>query len=234
MLKVENLKVRFGQIEALKGISFEVNQGEIVALIGSNGAGKTTTLRTISGLETPAEGTIVFEGVNLRNLPQHKIVELGIAHVPEGRRIFANMTIYENLLLGANIRKDKDKIKSDMEYVYSLFPRLYERKKQLAGTLSGGEQQMLAVGRALMTGGKILLLDEPSMGLAPIIVDEIFRIITEINKQGMTILLIEQNAFMSLQIATRAYVLETGKITLSGTGQELLHMDAVKQAYLGI
>ena len=234
MLKVENLKVRFGQIEALKGISFEVNQGEIVALIGSNGAGKTTTLRTISGLETPTEGTILFEGVNLRNLPQHKIVELGIAHVPEGRRIFANMTIYENLLLGANIRKGKDKIKSDIEYVYSLFPRLYERKKQLAGTLSGGEQQMLAVGRALMTGGKILLLDEPSMGLAPIIVDEIFRIITEINKQGMTVLLIEQNAFMSLQIATRAYVLETGNITLSGTGQELLHMDAVKQAYLGI
>ena len=234
MLKVENLKVRFGQIEALKGISFEVNQGEIVALIGSNGAGKTTTLRTISGLETPTEGTILFEGVNLRNLPQHKIVELGIAHVPEGRRIFANMTIYENLLLGANIRKGKDKIKSDIEYVYSLFPRLYERKKQLAGTLSGGEQQMLAVGRALMTGGKILLLDEPSMGLAPIIVDEIFRIITEINKQGMTVLLIEQNAFMSLQIATRAYVLEAGNITLFGTGQELLHMDAVKQAYLGI
>lgn len=234
MLKVENLKVRFGQIEALKGISFEVNQGEIVALIGSNGAGKTTTLRTISGLEKPAEGTILFEGTDLTRLPQHKIVELGVAHVPEGRRVFANMTIYENLLLGANIRKDKTKIKSDIEYVYSLFLRLFERKNQMAGTLSGGEQQMLAVGRALMTGGKILLLDEPSMGLAPIIVEEIFNIITEINKQGMTVLLIEQNAFMSLQIATRAYVLETGNITLSGTGQELLHMEAVKQAYLGI
>lgn len=234
MLKVENLKVSFGKIEALKGISFEVKQGEIVALIGSNGAGKTTTLRTISGLERPKEGSIDFLGTDLLKLSQHEIVRQGIAHVPEGRRVFGGMSVYENLLLGANIRKDKSSIQKDLDYVYSLFPRLFERKNQKAGTLSGGEQQMLAVGRALMTGGKIMLLDEPSMGLAPMVVEDIFQIITEINRQGMTILLIEQNAFMSLQIATRAYVLETGEITLTGTGKELLHMDAVKQAYLGI
>ena len=234
MLKVENLKVSFGKIEALKGISFEVNKGEIVALIGSNGAGKTTTLRTISGLERPQEGKIDFLGTDLLKLSQHEIVQQGIAHVPEGRRVFGDMSVYENLLLGANIRRDRAAIQKDLDYVYSLFPRLSERKNQKAGTLSGGEQQMLAVGRALMTGGKIMLLDEPSMGLAPMVVEDIFRIITEINRQGMTILLIEQNAFMSLQIATRAYVLETGQITLSGTGEELLHMDAVRQAYLGI
>ena len=234
MLKVENLKVSFGKIEALKGISFEVNKGEIVALIGSNGAGKTTTLRTISGLERPKEGKIDFLGTDLLKLSQHEIVQQGIAHVPEGRRVFGDMSVYENLLLGANIRRDRAAIQKDLDYVYSLFPRLSERKNQKAGTLSGGEQQMLAVGRALMTGGKIMLLDEPSMGLAPMVVEDIFRIITEINRQGMTILLIEQNAFMSLQIATRAYVLETGQITLSGTGEELLHMDAVRQAYLGI
>jgi len=234
MLKINNLHVSYGNIEALKGISMEVNQGEIVALIGSNGAGKTTTLRAISGLERPKSGSISLLDKELTKLPQHKIVEMGIAHVPEGRRVFANLSVLKNLMLGATLRNDKDGIMADLEHVYELFPRLKERRSQLAGTLSGGEQQMLAVGRALMTKGKILLLDEPSMGLAPIVVETIFDIIRKINAQGMTVLLIEQNAFMALSIANRAYVLETGSITLAGTGNELLHRDEVKQAYLGV
>lgn len=234
MLKINDLHVSYGHIEALKGISMEVNQGEIVALIGSNGAGKTTTLRAISGLERPKSGSITLLDKELTELPQHKIVEMGIAHVPEGRRVFANLSVLKNLMLGATLRKDKDGIPADLEHVYELFPRLKERRSQLAGTLSGGEQQMLAVGRALMTKGKILLLDEPSMGLAPIVVEIIFDIVRKINAQGMTVLLIEQNAYMALNIAHRAYVLETGSITLTGTGNELLHQEKVKQAYLGL
>ena len=234
MLKIEDLHVSYGKIEALKGISMEVNQGEIVALIGSNGAGKTTTLRTISGLEKPSGGKITFLDQDLSQLEKHKIVELGIAHVPEGRRVFPNLSVEDNLELGASLRKDKAEKSRNMERVYNYFPRLKERKSQMAGTLSGGEQQMLAVGRALMTNGKIMLLDEPSMGLAPLVVEDIFRIIQQINSEGMTILLIEQNAFMSLNIADRAYVLETGLITLHGTGKELLGMDKVRQSYLGI
>lgn len=234
MLQIDDLHVSYGKIEALKGISLEVNQGEIVALIGSNGAGKTTTLRTISGLEKASGGKITFLDQDLSKLEKHQIVELGIAHVPEGRRVFFDLSVEDNLELGASLRKDKAEIDRNMDRVYTYFPRLRERRKQMAGTLSGGEQQMLAVSRALMTNGKIMLLDEPSMGLAPMIVEDIFRIIQQINSEGMTILLIEQNAFMSLNIADRAYVLETGLITLEGTGKELLGMDKVKQAYLGI
>lgn len=234
MLKIDDLHVSYGKIEALKGISLEVNQGEIVALIGSNGAGKTTTLRTISGLEKASGGKITFLDQDLSKLEKHQIVEAGIAHVPEGRRVFFDLSVEDNLELGACLRKDKAEIARNLERVYNYFPRLLERRKQMAGTLSGGEQQMLAVGRALMTNGKIMLLDEPSMGLAPLVVEDIFRIIQQINSEGMTILLIEQNAFMSLNIADRAYVLETGLITLEGTGKELLGMDKVKQAYLGI
>lgn len=234
MLKINDLVVAYGKIEAVKGISLEVNRGEIVALIGSNGAGKTTTLRAISGLTQPKSGEILLEGESLAKLPAHKIVEKGIAHVPEGRKIFPKMTIRENLLMGATIRKGDKKIAQDIEKVYDLFPRLKERKGQLAGTLSGGEQQMLAVGRALMTNAKIILLDEPSMGLAPLIVESIFEIIQSINQQGITVLLIEQNAFMALNVANRAYVLETGKIVASGNSRDILAMDTVKQAYLGI
>ena len=233
MLKVENLVVRYGMIEAIKGISFEVNDGEIVTLIGANGAGKTTTMHTISGLLKPTEGSILLDGVDITKIPAHKIVMMGLAQIPERRRVFASQTVEENLDLGAFTRKDKEGIAQDLERVYTLFPRLKERKKQLAGTLSGGEQQMLAMGRALMARPKILLLDEPSMGLSPLLVKEIFRIIAEINKQGTTILLVEQNAKMALAIADRAYVLETGKITLEGSGHELAASEQVQKVYLG-
>ncbi|HWR62125.1 MAG TPA: ABC transporter ATP-binding protein [Clostridia bacterium] len=233
ILQVKDLHVSYGAIKAVKGISFEVEEGEIVTLIGANGAGKSTTLRTISGLETAAGGSINFMGTELTKLPPHDIVKLGIAHVPEGRRVFANLSVLENLKLGANLRKDQEGIKNDIKRVFGLFPRLEERKNQSAGTLSGGEQQMLAVGRALMTRGKLMLLDEPSMGLAPLVVEEIFRIIKEINNEGTTILLIEQNAYMALGIANRAYVLETGNIVLQGPASELAKNEDVKKAYLG-
>jgi len=233
MLEVKDLHVSYGAIKAVKGISFNVEEGEIVTLIGANGAGKSTTLRTISGLETAASGSIVFMGTDITKMPPHDIVKQGIAHVPEGRRVFANLTVIENLKLGANLRKDFDNIKKDIKRVFELFPRLEERQNQSAGTLSGGEQQMLAVGRALMTRGRLMLLDEPSMGLAPIVVEEIFKIIKEINNEGTTILLIEQNAFMALGIANRAYVLETGNIVLQGPACELAKNEEVKKAYLG-
>ncbi len=233
MLKVENLVVRYGMIEAIKGISFEVNDGEICTLIGANGAGKTTTMHTISGLLRPASGKIELDGVDITKVPNYKIVEMGIAQCPERRRVFAQQTVEDNLILGAYTRKDKDGIAADMKKVYELFPRLLERKKQLAGTLSGGEQQMLAMGRALMAKPKIILLDEPSMGLSPLLVKEIFHIIEDINKQGVTVLLVEQNAKMALAIADRAYVLETGRITLQGTGAEFANDPRVQKAYLG-
>ena len=233
MLKVDNLVVRYGMIEAVKGISFEVRDGEIVTLIGANGAGKTTTLHAISGLLKPASGSIMMDDVNLVKTPGYKIVTMGLAQVPEGRRVFAEQTVAENLALGAYFRKDKDNIQKDLDRVYELFPRLKERMKQPAGTLSGGEQQMLARGRALMSSPKIMLLDEPSMGLSPLLVKEIFRIIVDINKSGTTVLLVEQNAKMALGIANRAYVLETGKITMEGTGAELANDERVKKAYLG-
>ena len=233
MLKVENLKVRYGMIEAIKGISFEVKDGEIVTLIGANGAGKTTTMHAISGLLKPAAGSITLDGHDLVKMPPHKIVSLGLAQVPEGRRVFAQQTVEENLVLGAYTRKDKTAIAEDREKVFELFPRLKERRTQLAGTLSGGEQQMLAMGRALMAKPKIILMDEPSMGLSTLLVKEIFHIIQDINKQGTTVLLVEQNARMALGIADRAYVLETGKITLEGTGAELAEDERVRKAYLG-
>ena len=233
LLQVDNIEVYYGVIKALKGISFEVNKGEIVALIGANGVGKSTTLITISGLLKPKSGEIFFEGQPIGGQPVQNIVKAGISQVPEGRRIVANMTVLENLELGAYTRSDKDGIAADMEVVFGRFPRLKERLQQEAGTLSGGEQQMLAMGRALMSRPKLLLLDEPSMGLAPILIKEIFSIISDINATGTTILLVEQNARKALQIADRAYVLETGKITLSGTGAELASSDAVKKAYLG-
>ncbi|NLP44000.1 MAG: ABC transporter ATP-binding protein [Peptococcaceae bacterium] len=233
MLKLDNIHVYYGAIHALKGISFEVNKGEIVTLIGSNGAGKTTCLKTISGLLQPKEGTLTFHDKDLTTISAPKIVASGISHVPEGRRIFANMTVSENLDLGAYLRKDKEGIKEDLEMVYGLFPRLKERRRQIAGTLSGGEQQMLAMGRALMSRPELLLLDEPSMGLAPILVKQIFEIIQTINSQGTTVLLVEQNARMALSIANRAYVLETGKIVLSGNAKELMQSEEIKKAYLG-
>ena len=233
MLEVKDLHVSYGAIKAVQGISFEMEQGETVALIGSNGAGKSTTLRTISGLEKAKSGSIVFQGQELTKLKPHQIVELGIAHVPEGRRVFARMSVDENLRMGVNIIKDRTQIKQDLERVYDIFPRLRERMKQQAGTLSGGEQQMLALGRALMTNGSLLMLDEPSMGLAPIIVEEIFKIIRQINESGTSILLIEQNAFLALTTASHAYVLETGKITMQGKSSDLLADKRVKDAYLG-
>jgi len=233
MLNVENLVVRYGMIEAIKGISFDVQDGEIVTLIGANGAGKTTTMHAISGLLKPASGTIYLDGTDITKVPPHTIVSRGLAQVPEGRRVFAQETVEENLILGSYFRKDKEKIKADMDNVYELFPRLKERRTQLAGTLSGGEQQMLAMGRALMADPKIMLLDEPSMGLSPLLVSEIFSIIQEINKKGTTVLLVEQNAKRALAIAHHAYVLETGKITLSGTGSELANDERVQKAYLG-
>ncbi|MBR2825586.1 MAG: ABC transporter ATP-binding protein [Solobacterium sp.] len=233
MLKVENLVVRYGMIEAIKDISFEVNDGEICTLIGANGAGKTTTMHTISGLIKPVSGRILLDGEDITKIPSHKIVAMGLAQVPERRRVFAQETVEENLELGAFTRKDTKAVQEDLKKIYARFPRLEERKKQLAGTLSGGEQQMLAMGRALMAKPKILLMDEPSMGLSPLLVKEIFRIIEEINKQGTTILLVEQNAKMALAIANRAYVLETGKISLEGTGEELSKDPRVQSAYLG-
>lgn len=233
MLKVENLNVSYGVIAAIKGVSFQVNKGEIVALIGANGAGKTTILQTVTGLIQPKSGSLFFEGVDLRRTPAHKIVSLGMAHVPEGRRIFQELTVLENLKLGAFTRKDKKEIADSLEMVYSRFPRLKERRTQIAGTLSGGEQQMLAMGRALMSNPRLLMLDEPSMGLAPILVEQIFDIIQELNQHGTTILLVEQNAQMALSVAHRGYVLETGKIVTTGSGEELLEDEAVKKAYLG-
>lgn len=233
MLRVNDLIVRYGMIEAIKGISFEVDDGQIVTLIGANGAGKTTTMHTISGLIQPYSGSIWLDDVELSKLPPHKIVKHGVAQCPERRRVFASQTVEENLLLGAYTRKDKAAIREDLENVYGLFPRLLERKKQLAGTLSGGEQQMLAMGRALMTKPKIMLLDEPSMGLSPLLVKEIFHIIKDINNQGVTVLLVEQNAKMALGIADMAYVLETGRIVMSGEGQQLLNSEDIRKAYLG-
>ena len=232
MLKIENLSVHYGMIQAVRDVSFEVNQGEIVSLIGANGAGKTTILRTISGLNQPSKGTITFEGEAIQKKAPRKIVAQGISQVPEGRHVFPGLTVLENLEMGAYLRKDGD-MQKDYEHVYEKFPILKERLNQDASTLSGGEQQMLAMGRALMSKPRLLLLDEPSMGLAPIFIQEIFNIIQEIQKQGTTVLLIEQNAKMALSVADRGYVLETGKVVLSGTGQELLESEEAKKAYLG-
>ena len=233
MLEVKDLHVYYGVIQALKGISFEVNQGEVIALIGANGAGKTTTLQTLTGLLSAKEGSVVFEGKDITKVPAHKIVEMGIAHVPEGRRVFADLSVYENLIMGAYTRKDKAEIQESLVGVYKRFPRLEERKGQRAGTLSGGEQQMLAMGRAMMSKPKLLMLDEPSMGLAPILVEQIFDIIKELHRAGTTILLVEQNAQVALSIADRAYVLETGTISMSGNAKDLLSDPRVQKAYLG-
>lgn len=233
MLEIKNLDVHFGVIHALKDISLTVNQGEIVTLIGANGAGKTTTLRTISGLKKPTKGSINFEGRDITSISPQDRVKMGICQVPEGRRVFSTMSVLENLELGAYLRRDKVQISKDLKMVYERFPILEKRKKQAAGTLSGGEQQMLAMGRALMSSPKMLFLDEPSMGLAPLFVKEIFDIIKSINQTGTTILLVEQNASMALQIAHRAYVMETGSIVLSGTGTELMQSDEIRKAYLG-
>lgn len=233
MLEVKDLSVYYGVIQALKGLSFEVNEGEVIALIGANGAGKTTTLQAVSGLLTAKTGSINFEGHDLLKTPPHKIVSLGMSHVPEGRRVFSQLSVYDNLKLGAFTRKDNTEIEETLQSVYQRFPRLEERKKQLAGTLSGGEQQMLAMGRALMARPKIILMDEPSMGLSPIMVTQIFDIIKSISASGTTVLLVEQNAKKALSIADRAYVLETGKIVLDGKASELLNDDTIKKAYLG-
>ena len=233
LLEVKDLEVSYGVIQALKGISFEVNEGEIVTLIGANGAGKTTTMQSIIGLIPKKGGTVIYDGQEITKTPCHKVVHLGMSQVPEGRRIFQELTVYENLLMGAYSKKKDDTFKEDLEKVYARFPRLKERSTQIAGTLSGGEQQMLAMGRALMSRPKLLMLDEPSMGLSPLLVDEVFDIIKDINKDGTTILLVEQNAGKSLAISDRAYVLETGKITVSGTGAELLADERIKEAYLG-
>ena len=233
MLDIKDINVYYGAIHAIKGISLNVNEGEIVTLIGANGAGKSTTLRTISGLLKPKTGSIEFLGKNIAGMPAHQIVKEGISQVPEGRRIFAEMTVMENLELGAFTRDDKSEIDEDMQMVFKRFPRLDERREQLAGTLSGGEQQMLAMGRALMSRPKLLLLDEPSMGLAPLLIKEIFSIIQDINKTGTTVLLVEQNANMALSIANRAYVLETGRITISGDAQKLAASEDIRKAYLG-
>lgn len=233
MLQIKDIDVYYGNIQALRDISLEVNEGEIVTLIGANGAGKSTLLKTISGLLKPKKGSIEYLGSNIDGKPAQSIVKAGISHVPEGRRVFANMTVEENLDLGAYLRKDRDGIKKDLEHVYELFPRLHERRKQLSGTLSGGEQQMLAMGRALMSKPKLIILDEPSMGLAPLMVKNIFNIIEMVNKEGVTVLLVEQNANMALSIADRAYVLETGSIVLAGTAKELQESEEVKAAYLG-
>lgn len=233
LLEVKDLQVFYGVIQALKGISFEVNEGEIVTLIGANGAGKTTTMQSIMGLIHPKAGEIIYDGQRVNGMPTNKIVQLGMTQVPEGRRVFSELTVYENLLMGAYINKDRNKVKSDIEEVYTLFPRLGERKGQLAGMLSGGEQQMLAMGRALMSHPKLMMLDEPSMGLAPILVSQVFDMIKHLNETGTTILLVEQNAEKALSIADRAYVMEIGEITLSGTGKELAASEKVKAAYLG-
>lgn len=233
LLEVKNLEVSYGVIRALKSISFHVNEGEIVSLIGANGAGKTTTMQSIMGLIPIKSGSVVYDGKDITKTPGYKLIPLGMSQVPEGRRVFQELTVYENLLLGAYTKKDKAQIKADIDNICTMFPRLGERRKQVAGTLSGGEQQMLAMGRAIMSHPKLLMLDEPSMGLAPILVDQIFDIIKEFHKQGTTILLVEQNAGKALEVADHAYVLENGKIVLSGTGAELAASDEVKKAYLG-
>ncbi|MEI3175213.1 MAG: ABC transporter ATP-binding protein [Lachnospiraceae bacterium] len=233
LLEVKDLQVYYGMIQALKGISFEVGQGEVVALIGANGAGKTTTLHAITGLLPIKNGTVTLAGTEITKAPPHKIVEMGMAHVPEGRRVFANLTVYQNLRMGAYTRKDKQEYEETLNMVYEKFPRLKERRNQPAGTLSGGEQQMLAIGRALMSKPKIMLMDEPSMGLSPIYVNEIFQIIQEVSAAGTTVLLVEQNAKKALSIADRAYVLETGKIVLDGKASKLLNDESIKKAYLG-
>lgn len=233
LLEVKGLEVYYGVIQALKGIDFEVNEGEIVTLIGANGAGKTTTMQSVIGLIPSKAGSVFFEGKEITHQPCHKIVSLGMSQVPEGRRVFQELSVYDNLLMGAYSQKDKKSVKKDIEKIYERFPRLEERKNQISGTLSGGEQQMLAMGRALMSHPKLLMLDEPSMGLSPLLVDEVFSIIKDLNAEGTTVLLVEQNAGKSLAISDRAYVLENGKIVLSGTGEELLASQEVKKAYLG-
>ncbi len=233
MLEVKDIEVYYGMIQAIKGVSFHVEEGEVIALIGANGAGKTTILHTVSGLLAPKKGSILFEGKELTKTPGHKIVSMGMAHVPEGRRVFAQLTVLQNLKMGAYTRKDKKEIDETLQMVFEHFPRLKERQGQLAGTLSGGEQQMLAMGRALMSHPKIILMDEPSMGLSPIFVNEIFNIIQEVSKMGTTVLLVEQNAKKALSIADRAYVLETGNIVLEGKASDLLNDDSIKKAYLG-
>lgn len=233
MLTINDLKVNYGMIQAIKGLSFRVEEGEVIALIGANGAGKTTILHTITGLLPPKEGNVVFEGVDITKIPAHKIVSMGMAHVPEGRRVFANLSVLQNLKMGAYTRNDKIEMEHTLEMIYKRFPRLKERQNQSAGTLSGGEQQMLAMGRALMSHPKIILMDEPSMGLSPIYVNEIFQIIEDVSKSGTTVLLVEQNANKALSIANRAYVLETGKIVLDGDASELAENESVKKAYLG-
>ena len=233
MLSVNNLQVHYGMIQAIKDVSFEVNEGEVIALIGANGAGKTTILHTVSGLLQPTKGSIIFGGQDISKIPAHKIVSLGMAHVPEGRRVFAQLTVLENLKLGAYTRKDKNEMEETLKMIYKRFPRLEERKNQIAGTLSGGEQQMLAMGRALMSHPKIILMDEPSMGLSPIFVEEVFKIIRDISAEGVTVLLVEQNAKKALNIADRAYVLETGNIILQGDAKKLMNDESVKKAYLG-
>jgi branched-chain amino acid transport system ATP-binding protein len=234
LLEVQEVESFYGRVRALNGVSLQVRQGEIVTLIGSNGAGKTTTLRTISGLLRPAKGRVVFEGADITRTPAHEIVRLGICHAPEGRRLFARMSVLDNLVMGAYSRRDGRGIQKDLERVFELFPRIRERRRQIAGTLSGGEQQMLAVGRALMPHPKLLMLDEPSLGLAPILQDTIFSTIVDINRQGTPVLLVEQNANKALEIAHRAYVLETGSIVSEGTGRELIESEDVQRAYLGI
>ena len=233
MLEVKDLEVYYGVIQAIKGVSFQVNQGEVIALIGANGAGKTTILHTITGLLAQKKGSVMFEGKEITKVPAHKIVSMGMAHVPEGRRVFAELSVYENLKMGAYTRKDRAEIDESLQNVYKRFPRLEERKNQMAGTLSGGEQQMLAMGRALMSTPKIILMDEPSMGLSPILVNEIFDIIQAVSESGTTVLLVEQNAKKALSIADRAYVLETGNIVLEGKAKDLLENDSIKKAYLG-
>lgn len=233
MLEVKDLQVYYGMIQAIKGVSFHVEEGEVIALIGANGAGKTTILHTISGLLTPKQGAVTFEGKDIVRMPGHKIVSMGMAHVPEGRRVFAQLSVLQNLKLGAYTRRDKAEIQHTLQTVFERFPRLEERQNQLAGTLSGGEQQMLAMGRALMSHPKLILMDEPSMGLSPIFVNEIFDIIQQVSKSGTTVLLVEQNAKKALSIADRAYVLETGNIVLEGKASELLNNDSIRKAYLG-
>ncbi|MBS7359061.1 MAG: ABC transporter ATP-binding protein [Oscillospiraceae bacterium] len=233
LLEVKELQVHYGVIKALDGISFEVNKGEIVTLIGANGAGKTTTMQSVNGLIPITSGTVFYNGQDITNMPCHKIVNLGIAQVPEGRRVFQELSVYDNLVMGAYSQKDKSKMKQNIEEIYECFPRLEERKGQMAGTLSGGEQQMLAMGRAMMSNPELLMLDEPSMGLSPLLVDQVFDIIKTFHQRGTTVLLVEQNAGKSLAISDRAYVLENGKIALSGTGAELMQSEEVKKAYLG-
>ena len=233
MLEVKDLEVYYGVIQAIKGVSFHVDKGEVIALIGANGAGKTTILHTITGLLTPKKGSVMFGGKDITKVPAHKIVSMGMAHVPEGRRVFADLSVYENLKMGAYTRKDKAEIEESLKQIYERFPRLEERKNQMAGTLSGGEQQMLAMGRALMSRPQIILMDEPSMGLSPILVNEIFNIIESVSKSGTTVLLVEQNAKKALSIADRAYVLETGNIVMEGKAKDLLEDDSIKKAYLG-